>query len=209
MNMAESSAARLQMLINRAQRLNTEAARPQVVENQDDDDFLSGFQHFRRSHESRRAGSSRKKKKPMYSFKVTCLDSPEYQTINPTIVKAMNEKQLGYRPIKIERSATINKLTEKVMSIFKFTCAFKYMKAVRNTINICELKELQVTSTKDVKSKIGRSNLYILPAEKIGQSSPEESSDESGSSLPNPHLDAIPQRRSRLCHRNNVRTSLV
>lgn len=73
----------------------------------------------------------------------------------------------GYRPIKIERSATINKLTEKVRSIFKFSCPFKYMKAVRNTINICELKELQVTSAKDVKSKIGRSNLYILPAEKV------------------------------------------
>ncbi|VDI02328.1 Hypothetical predicted protein [Mytilus galloprovincialis] len=39
--MAESSATRLQMLINRAQRLNTKATRSQVVENQDDDDFLS------------------------------------------------------------------------------------------------------------------------------------------------------------------------
>ncbi|CAG2184701.1 EIF4G [Mytilus edulis] len=73
--------------------LISEATRPQVVENQDDDDFLSGFQHFRRIRDSR-AGSSRKKKKTMYSIKVTCLDRPQYQTINPTIVKAMNGKLL-------------------------------------------------------------------------------------------------------------------
>lgn len=36
-----------------------------------------------------------KRKKTMYSIKVTCLDRPQHQTINPTIVKAMNGKLLG------------------------------------------------------------------------------------------------------------------
>ncbi|CAC5365484.1 unnamed protein product [Mytilus coruscus] len=92
-------------------------------ENGDDNDFVIGFANFRTQHDSRpgqtaASGAYRRRTNPVYSFKAACLDSPEFTSISPMMIRRLNKCGLGSRKIVISRSDSVINFKKRVIELF-------------------------------------------------------------------------------------------
>ncbi|XP_052098995.1 uncharacterized protein LOC127733720 [Mytilus californianus] len=152
-------------------------------ENGDDNDFVTGFANFRTQHDSRpgqtaAAGAYRRRTNPVYSFKIACLDGPEFTNVSPMMIRRLNKCGLGSRKIVISRSDSVINFKKRVIELFPKLerVDFEFFQAKLREKH--RLEQVVFNSLKDLKAKV-KFTLYIKPAQQLiniteGESDEEE-----------------------------------